>query len=81
MFPSGFSTFTESLSRTTVESLVSSPAYPVAKSLVWTEEAMTSFQSLKTAFTQAPLLVHPNPDLPFTVEVDTSTTGVRAILS
>ncbi|KAL0161491.1 hypothetical protein M9458_045216, partial [Cirrhinus mrigala] len=40
-----------------------------------------AFQSLKSAFTQAPLLTHPDPDLPFVVEVDTSTTGVGAVLS
>ncbi|KAL0149180.1 hypothetical protein M9458_055514, partial [Cirrhinus mrigala] len=34
-----------------------------------------AFHSLKSAFTQAPLLTHPDPDLPFVVEVDASTTG------
>ncbi|KAI2645539.1 Transposon Tf2-9 polyprotein [Labeo rohita] len=51
------------------------------KTLQWTPEAAAAFQSLKTAFTQAPLLTHPNPNLPFVVEVDASTTGVGAILS
>ncbi|KAL0177569.1 hypothetical protein M9458_026463, partial [Cirrhinus mrigala] len=51
------------------------------KTLLWTPEAAAAFQSLKSAFTQAPLLTHPDPDLPFVVEVDASTTGVVAILS
>ncbi|KAL0176948.1 hypothetical protein M9458_029278 [Cirrhinus mrigala] len=51
------------------------------KTLLWTPEAAAAFQSLKSAFTQAPLLTHPDPDLPFVVEVDASTTGVGAVLS
>ncbi|KAK3562524.1 hypothetical protein QTP86_034752 [Hemibagrus guttatus] len=35
----------------------------------------------RQAFNTAPLLVHPDPDRPFIVEVDASTTGVRAVLS
>ncbi|KAL0152925.1 hypothetical protein M9458_051754, partial [Cirrhinus mrigala] len=51
------------------------------KTLNWTTEATTAFETLKKAFTQAPLLTHPDPDLPFVVEVDASTTGVGAVLS
>ncbi|KAK3548024.1 hypothetical protein QTP70_002689 [Hemibagrus guttatus] len=51
------------------------------KTLVWTPAAMRAFQTLKQAFTTAPLLVHPDPELPFIVEVDASTTGVGAVLS
>ncbi|KAL0165965.1 hypothetical protein M9458_037809, partial [Cirrhinus mrigala] len=51
------------------------------KALIWTSEASTAFQTLKQAFTQAPLLTHPDPDLPFVVKVDASTTGVGAVLS
>ncbi|KAI2667057.1 Transposon Tf2-9 polyprotein [Labeo rohita] len=51
------------------------------KALIWTSEASTAFQTLKQAFTQAPLLTHPDPDLPFVVEVYASTTGVGAVLS
>ncbi|KAK3523590.1 hypothetical protein QTP70_002725 [Hemibagrus guttatus] len=51
------------------------------KTLVWTPAATRAFQTLKQAFTTAPLLVHPDPELPFIVEVDASTTGVGAVLS
>ncbi|KAI2644628.1 Transposon Tf2-6 polyprotein [Labeo rohita] len=51
------------------------------KTLNWTTEATTSFETLKKAFTQAPLLTHPDPNLLFVVEVDASTTGVGAVLS
>ncbi|KAL0204565.1 hypothetical protein M9458_002583, partial [Cirrhinus mrigala] len=37
--------------------------------------------NLKECFTSAPILHHPDPELEFTVEVDTSNTGIRAILS
>ncbi|KAK3508883.1 hypothetical protein QTP70_012515 [Hemibagrus guttatus] len=51
------------------------------KSLTWTPAAMQAFDTLKQAFTTAPLLIHPDPELPFIVEVDASTTGVGAVLS
>ncbi|KAK3560078.1 hypothetical protein QTP86_033801 [Hemibagrus guttatus] len=51
------------------------------KTLVWTPAATHAFQTLKQAFTTAPLLGHPDPELPFIVEVDASTTGVGAVLS
>lgn len=43
--------------------------------------AKTAFKKLKQAFTTAPILKHPNPDLPLIVEVDTLDSGVGAILS
>ncbi|KAA0722980.1 Retrovirus-related Pol polyprotein from transposon 297 [Triplophysa tibetana] len=51
------------------------------KSLSWNPEARAAFEELKRAFITAPVLTHPNPDLPFVVEVDASTTGVGAVLS
>ncbi|KAK3520635.1 hypothetical protein QTP70_029419 [Hemibagrus guttatus] len=51
------------------------------KSLSWTSSAEEAFNTLKEAFTTAPLLVHPDPNRPFIVEVDASTTGVGAVLS
>lgn len=52
-----------------------------AKSLSWTTEATNAVEKLKASFSSAPTLLHPNPDLPFLVEVDASTTGVGAVLS
>ncbi len=51
------------------------------KSLSWTPEAITAFEKLKRAFCTAPILKHMEPQLPFVVEVDASTTGVGAVLS
>ncbi|KAI2660339.1 Transposon Tf2-6 polyprotein [Labeo rohita] len=51
------------------------------KKLTWPETAAQAFHHLKQLFIQAPILIHPNPDLPFTVEVDASSTGVGAVLS
>ncbi|KAK3528240.1 hypothetical protein QTP86_027953 [Hemibagrus guttatus] len=51
------------------------------KSLIWSPAVEKAFNTLKRAFTTAPLLIHPDPDKPFVVEVDTSTTGVGAVLS
>ncbi|KAG1941502.1 retrotransposable element [Pimephales promelas] len=52
-----------------------------AKSLCWTSEATNTFKKLTTSFCTTPTLAHPNPELPFIVEVDASTTGVGAVLS
>lgn len=50
-------------------------------SLSWDPAATKAFQLLKEAFCACPTLSHPNPNLPFFVEVDASTTGVGAVLS
>lgn len=49
--------------------------------LQWSEFADQAFKQLKQRFTSAPILHHPNPELPFVVEVDASSTGLGAILS
>lgn len=49
--------------------------------LSWSSEASQAFTDLKTRFITAPILCHPNPNLPFVVEVDASSTGVGAVLS
>ncbi|KAK3531146.1 hypothetical protein QTP70_013246 [Hemibagrus guttatus] len=51
------------------------------KSLAWSPATEEAFNTLEKAFTTAPLLVHPDPDKPFIVEVDASTTGVGVVLS
>ncbi|KAL0198153.1 hypothetical protein M9458_006693, partial [Cirrhinus mrigala] len=51
------------------------------KHLTWNPAAHEAFQHLKHLFSTAPLLHHPDPELPFTVEVDASTAGVGAVLS
>ncbi|XP_044031049.1 uncharacterized mitochondrial protein AtMg00860-like [Siniperca chuatsi] len=40
------------------------------KSLSWSAAADGAFNTLKEAFTSAPLLIHPDPEKPFVVEVD-----------
>ncbi|KAL0186165.1 hypothetical protein M9458_017835, partial [Cirrhinus mrigala] len=49
--------------------------------LTWDPAAHEAFQHIKKLFSTAPLLHHPDPNLPFTVEADASTTGVGAVLS
>ncbi|KAL0167736.1 hypothetical protein M9458_035958, partial [Cirrhinus mrigala] len=51
------------------------------KHLTWNPAAHEAFQHLTHLFSTAPLLHHPDPELPFTVEVDASTAGVGAVLS
>ncbi|KAL0149683.1 hypothetical protein M9458_055012, partial [Cirrhinus mrigala] len=51
------------------------------KHLTWNPVAHEAFQWLKSSFSTTPVLHHPDPERPFTVEVDASTTGVRAVLS
>ena len=47
----------------------------------WGPQAEEAFRLLKKRFTTAPILVHPDPERQFIVEVDTSNTGVGAVLS
>ncbi|KAL0151898.1 hypothetical protein M9458_052790 [Cirrhinus mrigala] len=51
------------------------------KTIIWNPAAHEAFHQLKKIFSTAPLLHHPDPQRPFTVEVDASTTGVGAVLS
>ncbi len=51
------------------------------KSLSWNPNAHEAFNSLNTAFSMAPILQQPDPQVPFVVEVDASTTGAGAVLS
>ncbi len=52
-----------------------------SKSLSWNTNAHEAFEELKPAFSMAPILRHPDPHVPFVVEVDSSTTWVGAVLS
>uniref|UniRef100_A0A8C1YSB8 Gypsy retrotransposon integrase-like protein 1 n=1 Tax=Cyprinus carpio TaxID=7962 RepID=A0A8C1YSB8_CYPCA len=52
-----------------------------AHRLQWSESTHQAFQTLKQRFSNAPILCHPDPSLPFIVEVDASNTGIGAILS
>ena len=47
----------------------------------WDQEAKEAFQELRRRFTTAPILIHPDSEKQFIVEVDTSNVGVGAILS
>ena len=47
----------------------------------WTPEADTAFTALKTRFSTAPILVMPNPEVQFILEVDASDTGAGGMLS
>ncbi|KAI2650216.1 Retrotransposon-like protein 1 [Labeo rohita] len=49
--------------------------------LTWSPDALSAFHELRRRFTSAPVLRHPDPQLPFLVEVDASSTGVGAVLS
>ncbi|KAL0158888.1 hypothetical protein M9458_046964, partial [Cirrhinus mrigala] len=49
--------------------------------LKWTPAALQAFADLKSRFTTAPILHHPDPSLPFIVEVDAPSTGIGAVLS
>jgi len=43
--------------------------------------AQAAFDTLKMAFTSAPVLIHPDPAKPFIVETDASDFALGAILS
>ena len=47
----------------------------------WTPEALVVFDSLKQAFTSAPILKHFQPTLPITLEADASDFGLGCVLS
>ena len=47
----------------------------------WGPDHTKAFETLKTAFTQAPILAHFNPDNPIVVETDASDYAITAIIS
>lgn len=50
-------------------------------SFQWTPSAQTTFEQLKQALSDAPVLALPNFELPFTVETNASGVGMGVILS
>ncbi|KAL0148306.1 hypothetical protein M9458_056368, partial [Cirrhinus mrigala] len=44
--------------------------------LAWSQPALQAFDDLRRRFSTAPILHHPDPDRPFIVEVDASSTGL-----
>lgn len=48
---------------------------------IWTPDCQEAFQALKDAFTSSPVLIMPNPDKPYRVEVDASDYATGGILS
>lgn len=51
------------------------------KSLYWTSDANMTMNTLQNAFTSAPLPVHPDPNHPFIIEINPSTSGVGVVPS
>ena len=51
------------------------------QSFVWSEEAHMAFESLKKAFTSAPILTHVDPEKPFIIEANASDFALGSILS
>ena len=47
----------------------------------WTSTCQNSFDSLKAALVQAPVLQYPEPTKPFILDTDASSTGIGAVLS
>uniref|UniRef100_A0A672F8Z2 Gypsy retrotransposon integrase-like protein 1 n=1 Tax=Salarias fasciatus TaxID=181472 RepID=A0A672F8Z2_SALFA len=52
-----------------------------SRPFMWTAVTSQAFQDLKNRFTSAPILIQPDPNLQFVVEVDASDSGVGAVLS
>ena len=48
---------------------------------IWTVEVDLAFKNLKSKFIQALVLIHPNFEQPFIVEIDASNKAIAAILS
>ncbi|KAI2658554.1 Transposon Tf2-9 polyprotein [Labeo rohita] len=79
----GFSNFYRRFIRnfSTVAAPLSSMIKQGSTRLTWTPAAAQAYDELRQRFTTAPILHHPDPNLPFLVEVDASNTGVGAVLS
>ncbi len=65
-------------------SKMASPLFELTKkdvAFVWNQDCQRAFDALKKALVEAPILVRPDFEEPFCLDVDWSTKGVSAILS
>jgi len=65
-------------------SRLASPLFELTKkdvAFVWNQDCQRAFDALKRALVEAPILVRPDFEKPFCLDVDWSTKGVGAILS
>ena len=63
---------------------IAAPLHALTKGGVtfeWDQTCQTSFETLKTALTHAPVLQYPDPKLRFILDTDASSVGVGAVLS
>ncbi len=51
-----------------------------ARAFVWGPEQQSAFDAIKAALTSAPCLLLPDPERPFIIETNASTTGLGAVL-
>ncbi|KAK3540836.1 hypothetical protein QTP86_002347 [Hemibagrus guttatus] len=51
------------------------------RKLAWPDPAQGAFIRLKSSFTTAPILRHPDPAIPFVIKLDASSCGIGAVLS
>ena len=49
--------------------------------LQWTEPSVSAFKTLKSTLLSKPILITPNFDLPFIVQIDASKKAIGAVLS
>ena len=64
-------------------SKIAGPLYALLKKdhpFVWTDREQASFERLKKAITEAPVLRNPDPNLPYTIHTDASDFALGAIL-
>lgn len=58
----------------------SNTSHHIVKNQTWNAAAEKTFNTLKQAFTTVPILHYPDPESPFSEEVDASETGMGAVL-
>ena len=78
-FVPDFASLTAPLFKHVGQAVIASP--PVTNSFILTTRDLAIIHQLKQHLTSAPILHHPNFDLPFVVQTDASLVGIGAILS